>query len=136
MEYQTTEIPIVSKLLGHLKENKYLSIVNAKDGSEYNIKDLLLPLPSEFMQGKNLVFLYSDSDLISLSYYLTFLNSDHAIALLGNNLDTTLKENLEKEYLPYIIFDQTRKSIKNFTTTTLNNNSLKTFFHLNEKLTL
>lgn len=133
MGYQTAEIAITTKLLGHLKKNKYLSIINAKDGREYNIKDLLLPLPSEFMQGKNLVFLYLDSDLISLTYYLTFLNSDHAIALLGNNLDTTLKENLEKEYLPYIVFDQSRKSIKNFTSTTLNNNSLKTFFHLNEK---
>lgn len=127
----STKRPEKRKLFDYIEEHNQLSIINCKDSKEYNYKDVLFSLPSITSKEKNLVFLYLESDLISVACYLTILNSPHTIALLSSSLETTLKRRLENEYNPYIIFDQTRENIDNFTSANIKNEILETHFHFN-----
>lgn len=119
-------------LIRLIKENKNLSIIDAKTSSIYCFDDILLTLDDVFIQGKNLVFLYLDSSINSLVNYATFFNSNSTLVLLSNNIENSLKENLENEYQPFAIFDENRNAIKDYALKNLSNKYFETTFYLNE----
>ncbi|XMO86136.1 AMP-binding protein [Algibacter sp. AS12] len=128
-DFNNTENTSLFELIA-LNEN--LSFINARDGEQYKLKDLILPLNDIVCTSKKLVFLYLDSGIKSILYYLTFLKSSHTIVLLSSSIKQELKENLEKEYLPYIIFDESRERINDYVFNTLDNDNFKTSFFKNE----
>lgn len=99
-------------LLEQFRKNDSSIFLDATTGHTFKLNDLLLSLPK--IEGKRLVFLYLNNDIISTSIYLSFLDTQHATVLLSDNLDVTLKENLELEYRPSLIFDTKRENIQGY----------------------
>lgn len=64
--------------------------------------------------SKSLVFLYLDNSLKSVEIFFGVFSSKHTIVLLSLELSVILKENLENEYKPKVIYDTKRDSINNY----------------------
>lgn len=114
----------MESLLEQMKKNVHSIFLDATTGKTYHLQELLLSIPK--LDGKKLVFLYLGNDIRSTSIYLSFLDTDHATVLLSESLDTSLKENLESEYRPTIIFDCKRDHIDGFESKTVPSDAFQT----------
>ncbi|MBU2951993.1 AMP-binding protein [Tamlana agarivorans] len=99
-----------SNLFELITENKNLVFIDAKGDKSFHLNEILLPVESISEQSRSLVFLYLDTNIDALAVYFSFLKSDHALVLLSDSIDIKLKENLEKEYEPTIIYDANRET--------------------------
>jgi acyl-CoA synthetase (AMP-forming)/AMP-acid ligase II len=94
-------------------KNKSLQYIDAKNGSSMSFNEILVNNPM-LERPKSLVFLYVDNSLNSIIAFWNFVHSDHTIALLSPKMNPDHKENLEKLYSPYYIYDPTRTEIDTF----------------------
>ncbi|AKA36066.1 AMP-binding protein [Flagellimonas lutaonensis] len=101
-------------LLEHMAKNDHLVFLDADSGKKRTLQEMLFPMEEIGRMGKKLVFLYLNSDIVSTATYLSFLDTQHATVLLSDALEPILKENLESEYEPSIIFDASRDHIKGY----------------------
>ncbi len=100
-------------LIAYFSKNKHLSFLNAKTAERYSLDDMLHNLPgADQTESKKLVFLYLDDSLLSISIYLSFLNSSHTLALLNTVLGADFKEKLENIYKPTLVVDKERTAIE------------------------
>ncbi|UJH67008.1 AMP-binding protein [Allomuricauda sp. SCSIO 65647] len=101
-------------LLEHMFKNDHLVFLDAASGKKRTLQEMLFPLEEIGKMSKKLAFLYLNGDSISTATYLSFLGTQHATVLLSDALEPILKENLESEYQPTIIFDASRNHIKSY----------------------
>lgn len=125
-------------LFQQMLANNDLNFIDAESGGRFSLKQLLLPVEDLGPEKKMLVFLYLNSSLKSLSTYLSFLQTDHALVLLSDTIEPKLKENLEREYEPSVIYDTNRDGLINHKTYSYNNDaiSINLFVNPNFKTTV
>ena len=87
-----------------ISANEKLKIIDAHNDKSYQLADINLEINNSLPNNKKLVFLYLDNTLNSLSAYISFLATPHALVLLSNTLEVAFKTNLEKKYEPHLIF--------------------------------
>jgi len=106
-------------------KNEHLRIIDAQTENSFRVDEICLNLNSRLLKKKKLVFLYLDHTIESLCIYLSFLATNHALVLLSNSLEESLKINLEEKYEPQIIFDQKRNSLKRYNHILLANKNIE-----------
>ena len=94
--------------------NEGLHYIDPLTGISRTPKDFHESLAIEDTAG--LVFLYPDNQLKSAELLLNFLRTDFTIALLSPALNKDYKEQLEKHYHPYYIYDPSRSEREGYTT--------------------
>ncbi len=99
-------------LLQKIIENKHLCFIDGATETTYSLSELLFEFPVS--KSRTLVFLYLDNSIQSLACYLSAFNTVHTLVLLNNQLDISLKNSLELEYNPAMIYDATRNEIETY----------------------
>ncbi len=103
------------KLLDAVRSNPALSYFDVHQNKSYTFNDILLKEPLyKDTQDKTLIFLYLDNSISSISMFWSCYALNKTLVLLSNQLNTTLKEQLEQQYSPYYIFDFSRFTIKDY----------------------
>ena len=93
-------------------DNQALRYLDASSGKIYSLQDLNLP---DFGQGnRSLAFAYLSNDLKSIRVLWALLKSVHCVALLPGELSEHFKIDLEKVYLPEIIYDAKRTELSGY----------------------
>lgn len=101
-----------SSLFELVSLNRSLRFVDDTSGEECSLQQLDL---LTFDEGsKELIFLYIDNTIQSISIFWSVMRSKHCIALLPPNLTTHFKESLEALYKPAWIFDKTRETLNEY----------------------
>ena len=119
-------------LIDQIKKNKHLLFVDAKSKKEHSLEQMLFSVPKKDNESSRLVFLYLDASIESTSMYLSFLNTDYALLLLSNSINQTLKHNLENEYKPFIIYDEHREEINDYSKIKLNSSIFTSYLFSNK----
>ena len=114
----------INELFRLMLANDNLSFIDAESDSHFSLKHLLLPVENCVQEKKALVFLYLNTSLKSLATYLSFLKTGHTLALLSDTIEPKLKENLEREYEPTIIYDTKRDTVNNYNVDAYGNNNI------------
>lgn len=109
-----------------VSQNASLQFIDAKSKEKYQLKDILFDVSPIEERQKQLVFLYCKNKVHCVGMYFSLLKNNFTLALLNEELDNGLKEELEKTYTPAIIVDDSRKEVKGFNFININS---KTFEH-------
>lgn len=116
-----------------IKENSKLKFVDATEGKEYSLNEILYQLDSLQKEKRNLIFLYLNNDIKEVGLYFSVVNTDNTIALLNKDLPLELKSNLEEKYQPKYIFDNSRDKIDYFNIINVNSSSFESKLFINTK---
>lgn len=102
-------------LIDEICKNENLQFVDdLNHGRVIPIKELeFISIPVE---KKNIAFLYLDNSFQSVRVLLSFLKSNHTIALLSPSLKEHFKLELETLYKPLFIYDTTRSNLDEYST--------------------
>jgi len=119
-------------IFDHISSNKSLKFIDVKTNSIYKLNELLLPTEELALKGRQLIFLYLSTSLESVAVYLSFLASKHPVVLLNNGIGAILKQNLEKEYKPSIIYDVNRNEIINYSLKEIKNKAINISVFIND----
>jgi len=95
-----------------IKENKGLNFIDPDTKKNNSISDFHNSLVIQDL--KRLVFIYGNNQITSIEVFLNFLRSKCTISLLSRQVNNEFKENIEKEYQPYYIYDPSRNKIKGY----------------------
>src|SRR4051812_34878890 len=95
-----------------ISKNENLIFTDSATGFSKTIKEMHQSL--EIDNLRSLVFIYNDNQLPAVETFLNFYQSRFTIALLGLGINAEFKENLEKNYTPYYIFDPSRSEIEGY----------------------
>jgi long-chain acyl-CoA synthetase len=100
-------------LFDKISENQLLHFVDENDPDhEFKFSDLrVFSFP---VKEKELIFLYLDNSLASISCFFSALKSPHGVVMLSLGLNQTFKTELEKIYSPAFIIDKTRNDIRGY----------------------
>ncbi len=103
-----------SELINSIIHNKSLRFIDAETKTESGVQEIFID--HEIIAGgkRSLAFLYIDNSLNSVRVLLSFLRSEHVVALLSPRLNPVFKNNLEALYSPVLIYDFTRESIPGY----------------------
>ncbi|WP_106915661.1 AMP-binding protein [Chryseobacterium aurantiacum] len=101
------------KILENVIANKNLVFTDASSGKTIPIGALYRSLGLNPVE-KGLLFLYNDNQLPGIEVLLNFYGTAHAIALLGQKLNSEFKDRIEAEYRPKYIFDPQREAIPGY----------------------
>ncbi|MGU3375816.1 AMP-binding protein [Chryseobacterium sp. M5A1_1a] len=101
------------KILENVIANKNLVFTEASTGKTIPVGDLYRSLGLNPVE-KGLLFLYNDNQLSGIEVLLNFYGTAHAIALLGQKLNSEFKDRIEAEYRPKYIFDPQREAIPGY----------------------
>ncbi len=101
-------------LLEKIAQNKNLifkdiSTQREKTFQSFNLKDFTFDNYS-----KSLAILYLDNSLDSIEIFFGFYASNHAVAMLSRDLSVSLKEQIEENYQPQFIYDESREKISGY----------------------
>lgn len=120
-------------LLDKITQNTSLKIIDAKTSKNYTLNDVLYDVSLIEKSDKQLVFLYCKNQVHSVGMYFSLLKANVAVALLNEELDSSLKTTLEHNYQPQIIIDTTRDTIKCYNQVTVKSsvNSIEVFVEEN-----
>jgi long-chain acyl-CoA synthetase len=120
-------------LFNSIKQNKTLLFIDAKTKEEYVLSNILFNLNIIEKTEKQLVFLYCKNQIHSVGMYLSLLKGNFTIALLNEELNESLKIELEYLYRPSIIIDDARVLVKTYKKVAIQSNTHKTLIFLLEK---
>nr|WP_315222704.1 AMP-binding protein [uncultured Flavobacterium sp.] len=95
-----------------ISKNDNLIFTDATTGFSKTIKEMHQSLEIENL--RSVVFIYNDNQLPAVETFLNFYQSRFTIALLGLGVNVEFKENLEKNYTPYYIYDPSRSEIEGY----------------------
>ena len=95
-----------------IRKNENLTFTDSSTGVSKSIKEMHQSL--EIDDLRSVVFIYNDNQLPAIETFLNFYQSRYTIALQGSGINTDFKENLEKKYTPYYIYDPSRNSIEGY----------------------
>lgn len=98
------------KLIDLIFQNQSLRYIDADSHKEFTASDLI-DNSLDLGEHKKLAFLYLDNSINSIRAFLNFINSNHCLALLSNQLHDEYKSALEQIYKPAFIYDDTRNII-------------------------
>jgi long-chain acyl-CoA synthetase len=103
------------KLLQAALSNPNFSYFDVNQDRSYSLKDLLIKEPlHENAADKSLTFLYLDNSILSVSAFWNFYSLNSALVLLSDQLNDSLKNQLEELYSPDYIFDVSRTLINGY----------------------
>lgn len=123
---------VENELYDLINQNNNLRFVDVKQNAYFSLEEILLPVDKCIVANQALVFLYLNTEIQSLAIYLSFLNSKHCLLLLSDAIDFNLKEKLEKEYKPAVIYDVERVTITNYNTKLISTTSINVNIFFNE----
>jgi acyl-CoA synthetase (AMP-forming)/AMP-acid ligase II len=95
-----------------IRKNENLTFTDSSTGVSKSIKEMHQSLKIDDL--RSVVFIYNDNQLPAIETFLNFYQSRYTIALQGLGINTEFKENLEKKYTPYYIYDPSRNSIEGY----------------------
>lgn len=98
-----------------VEQNNILKFFDAELAETLTFKQIF-NCDFDLESDQKLAFLYLDNSLDAIRVFFNFFKSNHTIALLSPKVNESYKENLEKLYCPFYIFDSTRKCIHNYAT--------------------
>ncbi len=100
-------------LFDKISENQHLRFVDENNpGQEFGLRDL--DSCSFAADKKELIFLYLDNSIESVSIFFSALKSPHALVMLSLDLAENFKIELEKNYSPSFICDKKRTQINGY----------------------
>ena len=123
----------VEDLFHLITANANLRFIDAQSGSRYSLENIYIPMDQGIAEEQTLVFLYLNTSLKSLSTYISFLKTGHALALLSDSIEPRLKASLESEYKPAIIYDENREAVSGYSIKKYNNAAFEVLFFSNDK---
>lgn len=101
-------------LIKEIKNNKNLTFHDLKSGVSKKIEDFNFSAYLFDDYEKSLAIAYLDNSLESVEAYLAFFSSKHCVALLNKNLEVSLKDSIEENYIPQFIYDTERETIAGY----------------------
>ncbi|WP_179345069.1 AMP-binding protein [Winogradskyella ursingii] len=121
-----------STLYNLIAASENVNFIDASNDTRYTLEQIDLPI-NNIELARSLIFLYTDNSLNSLVTYLNLLKTKHVLVLLSNTIETKLKENLENDYEPSIIFDDERSYIDKYEARELSNENIEIKLHINKE---
>ncbi|MEN7551491.1 AMP-binding protein [Rapidithrix thailandica] len=100
------------KLYDLIQQNKKLRLIDSASKNVFTVGEFHESINIEEFPG--LVFIYSNNKIGSIEVFLNFLRSPFTVSLLSAQLNTQFKQNLERLYQPYYIYDPSRTAIEGY----------------------
>ncbi|WP_224483122.1 AMP-binding protein [Robertkochia aurantiaca] len=112
-----------------------ITLVNAESGTKHLLTELLLEgeITDALPFRSGLAFLYINNSLDDVIAYLSLLNTGLTLALLKNDLEASLKTDLESKYRPNLIFDPKRNKIPNTKQLAITNHEIGLSFFIYDR---
>ena len=121
------------KLFEEILKNSSLKFIDGKTKEILKFKDLLFDISPIEENNKQLVFLYCKNKLSSIGMYFSLLKGNFTIALLNEELSTSLKIEIEEIYQPSIIIDESRAEVQFYSKNSISSNFYKIqLFQIND----
>jgi long-subunit acyl-CoA synthetase (AMP-forming) len=106
----------MTSLIQLFQQNTSLEFIDVYTDKHFKLNELIIDNFDINTPDKKLVFLYLDNSIQSVKTYLTFLTTNHTLALLSPKLNIDFKTQLESTYQPDFIYDITRLEINGYNT--------------------